>query len=198
MLFTASLAQGISGQGQLFASNLATSTLTPSGAIVDQSTSLPTNFYSPGLGLSNNVYRQHLFTAGLSDSLPPNYYSLYGTYLEQQSLSTPVSVPTKNLGVNFTYSRDIRPDVSGYASVSFLNSVNSPTVVPGTTTVNFSQRTDFDTAYAAVGINYVLGRTLTGSIIYTFSYTTNGRALAGGSNGNVIANQLQFLLSKTF
>jgi hypothetical protein len=88
--------------------------------------------------------------------------------------------------------------VSGYASIGFVNSVNSPTVVPGTTTVNFSQRTNFDTATATLGLNYVLGRALTGSIIYSFSYQSNGTVLAGGRNGDVFASQLQFLLNKTF
>ncbi len=198
MVFSANLVQGISSQGQLFAANLSSSTLSPYGGIVNQSTGLPTTFYNPGLGISNNVYRQHLFNAGLSDALPPNYYSLYATYTEQQSLSTPVSVPTKTLGVNFVYTRDIRPDISGYASVGFVNSVNSPTVVPGTTTVNFSQITNFNTATATLGLNYVLARTLTASIIYAFSYQTNGTVVAGGRNGDVLANQLQLLLSKTF
>ena len=198
MLFTANAVQGIAAQGQLFANNLANSTLLPSGAIVDQSTGLPTAFFSPGLGLSNNVYRQHLFFAALSESLPPNYYTLYGSYTSQQSLTTTVGVPTKSVGLNFAYSRDIRPDLSGYATIGFLNSVNSPTVVPGTTTINFNERTNFSTANATVGINYLLASTLTGSIIYTFSYQSNGRVLAGGRNGNVFANQLAFLVSKTF
>jgi uncharacterized protein (PEP-CTERM system associated) len=198
MVFSANAVQGVSSQGQLFASNLGASTLSPSGGIVNQSTGLPTAFSSPGLGISNNVFRLHLYTAGLTDALPPNYYSLYGSYSESQSLSTTVGTPTKSLGVNFIYSRDIRPDASGYASVGFFNSVNSPTVVPGTTTINFNQRTSFDTVTATLGLNYVLGRTLTGSIIYSFSYQTNGTVLAGGRNGDVFANQLQFLLSKTF
>ena len=198
LVFSANAVQGVSSQGQLFASNLAASTLSPSGGIVNQSTGLPTALSSPGLGISNNVYRQHIFTAGLSNSLPPNYYSLYGSYTEQQSLTTGAGVPTKSLGVNFGYSRDIRPDVSGYASLGVFNSVNSPTVVPGTTTVNFSQTTSYDAVYATVGLNVLLGRTLTGSIIYTFSYNTNGTVLAGGRNGDVFVNQLQFLLSKTF
>ena len=198
MVFTANLVQGVGSQGQFFASNLANSTLAPSGAIVNQSTGLPIGLTSPGLGLSNNVFRQHIFAASLTDALPPNYYSLYGTYTSQQSLTTTVSVPTKTTGINFYYNRDIRPDVSGYASVGFYNSVNSPTVVPGTTTINFNQRTNFNTANASLGISYVFARTLTGSIIYTFSYQTNGTVLAGGRNGDVFANQLQFLLSKTF
>jgi uncharacterized protein (PEP-CTERM system associated) len=198
MVFSANLVQGVASQGQLFASNLSNSTLTLSGSIVNQSTGLPTNFSSPGLGISNNVFRQHLFNAGLSDALPPNYYSLYGYYAEQQSLSTNASVPTKTLGVNFVYTRDVRPDVSGYASIGFINSVNSPTVVPGTTIVNFNQTTNFNSVTATLGLNYVLGPTLTGSIIYSFTYQTNGTVLAGGRNGDVFANQLAFLLNKTF
>ena len=100
--------------------------------------------------------------------------------------------------MNLGYTRDIRPDVTGNASVGFVNSVNSPTIVPGTTTVNFSQTTSFNTVTATLGLNYLLSRALTGSIVYTFSYTTNGAVLAGGRNGDVFANQLAFLLSKTF
>jgi hypothetical protein len=198
LVFSANAVQGVSSQGQFFASNLATSTLSPAGGIVNQSTGLPTALSSPGLGISNNVYRQQLYTAGLTDSLPPNSYSLYGSYLEAQSLSTSVGTPTKSLGINFSYSRDIRPDASGYASVGFFNSVNSPTVVPGTTTVNFNQRTSFNNINATLGLNYILGPTLTGSIVYNFYYQTNGTVLAGGRNGDVFVNQLQFLLSKTF
>jgi hypothetical protein len=198
MVFTANLLQGVASQGQLFASNLATSTLSPSGGIVNQSTGLPVGLTSPGLGLSNNVFRQHLFNAGLSDILPPNYYSVFAFYSEQQSLSTNASVPTKTLGINFIYTRDIRPDLSGYASLGFVNSVNSPTVVPGTTTVNFNQTTNFNTTTASLGLRYLLGRTLTGSLVYSFSYQTTGTVLAGGRNGDVVVNQLQLLLSKTF
>jgi hypothetical protein len=88
---------------------------------------------------------------------------------------TNASVPTKSL-LNFVYTRDIRPQLSGYASVSFINSVNSPTVVPGTTTVNFSQTTNVNTP-TTLGLNYVLARTLTGSILYTFSYSSNTTVL---------------------
>jgi hypothetical protein len=198
MVFSANLLQGVASQGQLFASNLTNSTLSPTGAIVNQSTGLPVTFTSPGVGLSNNVYRQHIFNAGLNDSLPPNYYSLFAFYSEQQSLTTNASTAAKSLGLNFIYTRDIRPDVNGYASVGFVNSVNSPTVVPGTNTVNFSQTTNFNSVTATLGLNYVLARTLTGSLVYTFSYSSNGTVLSGGRNGDVFANQLQLLVNKTF
>jgi hypothetical protein len=192
MLLTASLVQGISSQGQLFQSNLANSTLSPYGGIVDQYTGLPTAFYSPGLGLTNNVYRQHLLNVGIRDAIGPNAYSVYGFYNEQQSLTPPITAPTKSVGISFGYSRDIRPDLNGYASIGYVNSVNSPTVSLAPSTTNFNTTT------ATLGLNYVLGRTLTGSILYTFAYQTNGAVLVGGRTGNVFANQLQFLLSKTF
>jgi hypothetical protein len=191
MLLTASLVQGISSQAQFFQNSLANSSLNPSGAIVNVSTGLPISFYNPGLGLSNNVYRQHLFNIGLSDVIPPNTYSIFGFYNDQKALTQTVEVPTKTLGVNLGYSRDIRPDVSGYASVGYANSNNSPTVLATTTT-------NFNTATASLGLNYVLAHALTGSLVYTFSYQSNGAALSTGRSGDVFANQLQFLLSKTF
>jgi hypothetical protein len=200
LLLTANAVQGIASQGQFFQSNLATSTLSPSGAIVDQLSGLPSAFYSPGLGLTNSVYRQHIYNAGLTDSIPPNAYSLFGFYYEQQSLTPPMTAPTKSLGVNLTYSRSMRPDLNGYASLGYVNSVNAPTVAAAVSTLVAPtvSTTSFNTASASVGINYVLGRTLTGSILYTLSYQSNGTVLAGGRSGDVIVNQLAFLLSKTF
>src|SRR5882724_8222936 len=48
MLLTANLVQGITSQAQFFQNSLATSTLSPSGGIVNQFSGLPTAFYSPG------------------------------------------------------------------------------------------------------------------------------------------------------
>jgi hypothetical protein len=193
MVLSANLVQGIASQGQLFQNNLATSTLSPSGAIVDQYTGLPTAFYSPGLGLTNNVYRQHIFNVGINDTIGPNSYSLYGFYNEQQSLTPPVTAPTKTVGVNLSYMRDVRPDLSTYASLGFANSVDSPTVVTGQSSSNIN------TATASLGLNYLFGRTLTGSIVYRFFYTSNASAFSGsGTNGNAFVNQLQFVLTKTF
>jgi hypothetical protein len=191
MLLSANLVQGIAAQGQLFQNLLATSTLSPSGAIVDQFSGLPTAFYSPGLGLTNNVYRQHLFNVGLFDTIGANSYSLYGLYSEQQSLTQPTTLPTKSTGVNFGYNRDIRPELSGYASLGYVNTTNSPTLTVG------PSASSFNTVTASLGFNYVLGRTLTGTVLYTFSYQSNGGSFAGG-RGDVLVNQLQFVLSKTF
>jgi len=204
--FAASAVQGIASQGQLFQNALATSTYNPSGGIVSGLTGLPIAFYSPGIGLNNNVYRQHIYDAGLTDSIPPNTYSLFLFYNEQQSLTPPttsltppitsltlpITPTTKSLGASLTYSRSMRPDLSGSATLGYVNSTNAQAVAPATSTVSF------DTISATLGINYVLGRTLTGSILYTFSYQTNGSVLASGRSGDVFVNQLAFLLSKTF
>ena len=64
------------------------------------------------------------------------------------------------------YTRSVRSDVSGHASVGYVNSVNAPTVAPAVS------------ATAQIGLDYVLGRTLTGSILDTFSYQNNGAVLA--------------------
>ena len=90
------------------------------------------------------------------------------------------------------YTRSVRSDQSGHASARYVNSLNAPTVAPAVLT------TSFDTVTAQIGLNYVLGRTLTGSILYTFSYQNNGAVLASGRTGDVTVDQFQFLLSKTF
>jgi hypothetical protein len=119
VLFTASLVQGVGGQSQYLANTLATSTVDPYGTVVAYS-NLPTAFYNPGLGLTNNVYRQHLLNAGITETIAPNHYSLYSSYSNYQSL-TPgtTSTPTKSVGVNFSWGRDIRPDLNGNATLGY-------------------------------------------------------------------------------
>jgi hypothetical protein len=56
----------------------------------------------------------------------------------------------------------------------------------------------FDAVAAQIGLNYVLGRTLTGFILYSFSYQNNGAVLASGCDDDVTVNQFRFLSSKTF
>jgi hypothetical protein len=193
MLFTASLVQGISSPGQYFQSTLATSTLDAFGAIVDEYSGLPTAFYSPGLGLTNNVYKQHLLNMGLTEAIGPNHYSVYVTYTNQQALTPPTTTaPTKTYGINFTYSRDIRPDLSGYASLGYANSANLITSTTATPISSTNQVTGY------LGLNYLLGQTLTGSVYYSLSYFTSGAGTAIGRSGDVVVNQLTLQLSKTF
>jgi hypothetical protein len=191
MLLTASLIQGISSPTQYIQNTLATSTLDPYGGIVDEYSGLPSAFYNPGLGLTNNVYREHLFNVGVSETIGPNRYSLYGSYASQQALTLPAaSVPTKSYGINLNWYRDIRPDLNGVASIGYVNSANVLTLTAGTPT------TSQNNINAYVGVNYLLTETVTGSILYGFTFQTNGTAV--GRNGDVFVNQLTFQLSKTF
>jgi hypothetical protein len=191
MFFTANLAQGLSSSTQYIQNSLATSTLDPYGSIVDQFSGLPTAFYSPGLGLTNNVYKQHLFNAAISETIGLNRFSLYGTYANQQSLTPPITSPTKSYGVNVAWHRDIRPDLNGYASVGYYNSVNvvTSTVAPPVSSQN--------NVYGTIGVNYLLTPTLTGSVFYSLSYQSNGSGSAGRA-ADVVVNQLVLQLSKTF
>jgi hypothetical protein len=190
MLFTASLVQGVSGQSQYLGNSLATSTLDPYGSIVDEYSGLPTAFYNPGLGLTNGVYRQHLLNFGVTETIGRDHYSLYGSYSNYQSL-TPgtTSVPTKSVGVNLSWGRDIRPDLNGYASLGYYNSSNVITTTNGTPIGNQNNIT------ASVGVNYTFVPNLTGSILYNFTYQTNG---ATGRNADIVVNWLTFQLSKAF
>ena len=191
MLFTASLVQGISGQAQYIQNTLASSSLDPFGSIVDEYSGLPSAFYSPGLGLTNNVYRQHLLNFGVTETIGRDRYSLFGTASNQQSLTPPITAPTKSYGINLGWYRDIRPDLNGSASLGYFNSSNVITTTGGTPIGSQNNIT------AYLGVNYLLSQNLTGSILYNFSYQTNGAATTGRNSGIVI-NWLTFQLSKTF
>lgn len=189
---TASLVQGISSPAQYLQTSLASSTLSPYGAIVDQFSGLPTNFYLTGSGLTNGVYREHLFNAQITDTIGRNTYALYGYYSNQESLTPPVTTPTKSLGANLSWSRDIRPDLNGTAALGYSNTANvfTPTTLTVVSGVN--------TFSAYLGVNYIFARALTGSVLYTFSYQPNGGAVLSGRSGDVVVNSLQLLLTKAF
>ncbi len=171
---TATLVQGISSPAQYLQTSLANSTLSPSGAIVDQYSGLPTAFYSPGLGLTNGVYRQHLFNGQITDVIGRNSYSLYGYYSNQQSLTPPITPATKSVGAYASWARDIRPDLNGSASVGYSNTANA-VPVNSVTPVG-----SINTLSANIGVNYLFARNLTGSVLYTLSYQANGAALTSG------------------
>jgi hypothetical protein len=188
----ASLVQGINSPSQYLQNSLANSTLSPYGSIVDQYSGLPTAFYSPGLGLTNGVYKQHLFNGQISDAIGPNSYSLYGYYDNQQSLTPPITAPTKSIGAYASWHRDIRPDLNGTASVGFANTANA--VLVNTTT----PISNVNTWNANIGVNYIFARNLSGSVFYTLTYQPNGSNFTNGHTGDILANTLQFVLTKAF
>ena len=83
-------------------------------------------------------------------------------------------------------------DLSGHASVGYVNSVNAPTVARAVSTPSF------DAVAAQIGLNYVFRPTLTRFILYSFSYQNNGAVLASGRDDDVTVNQFQSPSSKTF
>jgi hypothetical protein len=197
MLLTANLVQGISSPAQYIQNTLATSSLDPFGGIVDEYSGLPTAFYSPGLGVTNNVYKQHLFSVGVSETIGPNRYAVYGNLASQQALTPPTTtVPTKSYGINFSWYRDIRPDLTGYASVGYYYSTNVLTSTANV--ITSTPGTNTNTLTANLGVNYLIAETLTGSILYSFSYQPNGVGGTTGRANDVVVNQLTFQLSKTF
>jgi hypothetical protein len=191
MLFTASLVQGISGQAQYIQNTLASSSLDPFGSIVDEYSGLPSAFYSPGLGLTNNVYRQHLLNFGVNETIGRDRYSLYGTASNQQSLTPPITASTKSYGISLGWYRDINPDLNGSASLGYYNSSNVIATTGGAPIGSQNNIT------ASLGVNYSFARNLTGSILYNFGYQTNP-ANTTTRNSSVVVNWLTFQLSKTF
>jgi uncharacterized protein (PEP-CTERM system associated) len=192
LTFRASLQQGISSGAQSFQSSLAGAALSPSGSLVDQTTGLPTTFYNPGVGLNNTVYRQHLYNFGLTEQIGRNSYSLFTYYTTAQPLTPPITAPTNSAGANFTWARDIHPDLNGSASVGYSRTTNVVTVNTATPVGNTS------TVTANIGLNHIFTRALTGSVLYTFSYQPNGGVIVNGRAGDVVANTLQFYLTKAF
>jgi uncharacterized protein (PEP-CTERM system associated) len=190
--FNASLEQGISSPAEFLQTSLASSTLSPTGGVIDQNSGLPTTFFLPGTGLNNGVFRQHLFNAQLSDAIGANTYTLYGFYTNQTPLVPPITAPTTSVGATLSWNRDIRPDLNGYTSFGYANTANAFT--PTTLTVV----SGINTFTANIGLNYLFARSLTGSVLYTFSYEPNGGAVVSGRSGDIVANSLQFLLTKAF
>jgi hypothetical protein len=192
LTFYANLQQGINTGGQSFIGSLASSSLSPSGAIVNTNTGLPTTFYNPGVGVNNNVYRQHLYNFGLTEVLGRNSYSLFTYYINSQSFTPPITAPNNSAGANFSWSRDIHPDLNGYAAVGYSHTTNVVTINSATPVGNTA------TVTANLGLNRIFARSLTGSVIYTFSYQPNGGQIVNGRAGNVVANTLELVLTKAF
>jgi hypothetical protein len=189
---TATLVQGIQSPGEYLQTSLENSTLSPNGGIVDQYSGLPTTFYSPGVGLTNGVYRQHLLNAEISDTIGPNSYSLYGYYSNETPLTPPLTGPIKSIGAYLAWNRDIRPNLNGTASVGYANTANAVSVI------TLTPISSINTLTAYVGVNYLFSRAVTGSVLYSFSYQTNGAVVTSGRSGDILQNTLQFVLTKAF
>lgn len=196
-IFTATAVQGVESQQADIQSSLAGSSLDTYGRLVDQY-DLPTAFINPEFALQNNVYRSYLYQAGITSTVGANTFLFYGFYNRQLSLAIP-QPPRTSIGANFSWRREIRPDLTANASLGFANVTNqtllTSTPMPTATTIS-SQ----NTATASLSLNYLINRDLTGSIVYSLYYQTNapGSAVFTTTFGNAVTNRLMLLLTKNF
>ena len=203
MVVTASASRGLSSEQEDIANTLSSSSLEPSGALVDQ-LGLPTALVNPEFSLANGVFREKTYRLGVTETIDVNTFSLFASYDQRSTLATTLGVPpppaSKAISVNFGWTRDIRPGLSasfsvGYGTVSNLNVATASNPTNVTTIGNTS------TANGALAVNYVFNETLTGSVAYTAVYQTGAPTVTGGNTittGNILTNRLSFILSKTF
>ena len=195
-ILTASATQGIGSSQEEIQNNLISSNLNQYGQLVNQYDQ-PTAFYNPEFVLQNDVFRVRRYEVNLRTIIGVNTFDLVGFYQRQASFVNQTS-PSTGLGANFYWSRQIRPDVTANASLGYARATNLTFVTP-TAPATFSSATDASTV--SLGINYVFGPSLTGSVTYTFIYETAAPSLASTgtiTTGNILVNRLEFLLSKTF
>jgi hypothetical protein len=196
-LLTAAATQGVGSQQAQIATNLAGSSLDTYGQLVDQY-DLPTAFANPLFALQNNVFRSYVYRAGITSEVGINRLSLFGFYNRQVSLAL-AQPPTTGIGVNFSWTRSIRPDLSAFASIGYARTINQP-ILTATATPTVATIPGQNTWTASLSLNYLLARNLTGSIIYTLLRQTNaqGTAAVATGVGDVVTNRLEFLLTKNF
>jgi hypothetical protein len=199
-VLTAAASQGLGSQQDMITNVLAESRLDPYGAIVDQY-NLPTAFVNPEFGIQNQVVRSKNFRANLVTGVGINRWSVFATYERRTTLSSSAP-PSTSVGVNFSWSRDIRPDLTGTLAAGY-SKVNNLTVTtvnnPGTSTLINST----DTMTANLSLNYLFNETLTGSVAYNLIYQTDAPSVANANSstitvGNILTNRLFFTLTKTF
>jgi hypothetical protein len=198
-VLTAEATQGVGSQQTAFGNTLAGSSLDAYGQLVDQY-NLPTAFFNPEFGLQNNVFRTYLYSAGVTTMVGANHFFLFSVYDHQVSLAF-MQPPTTSISTNFGWSREIRPDLTALASVGFAN-VTNQTLVTSTAPTAVTTVPHQNTATVSLSLNYLFSETLTGSMVYSLYYQANpatfGSTSTGTGTGNVVTNQLLFLLTKHF
>jgi hypothetical protein len=195
-VLTAEASQGLGSQQEDAQNALTGSTLDVYGRIVDQY-NLPTAFVNPEFALQNAVFRERQYRAGITTSIGVNRFFLFASYDHRSQLGS-TAAPSTSIGGNFTWSRDIRPDLNGAMSLGFAN-VSNLTLVSATplpTLTTFSS--NGNTATASLGLNYLFTATLTGSVTYSFIYQTGVSGSGLNRAGDVLTNRLEFSLTKSF
>lgn len=204
-VLTASASQGLSSTQQDIQNALVGASFDPYGRIVDQY-NLPTAFVNPEFALENAIFRSRQYRAGVTTSIGPNRFFLFGFYDRRVSLGTGSgsSAPSTSVGANFSWSRDIHPDLNGSISFGFANVSNTtffsaptfPVVSLLGTTTTFVR--NGNTMNASLGLNYLFNDTLRGSVTYNFLYETGVATSNSSTIGDVVVNRLEVALTKSF
>ena len=204
-ILTAEASQERGSQQQQIANALTQSSLDLTGRGIINQNGLPTTFVNPAFGIQNSVFDSTNYSVNITSSIGVNRLSLFGTYTQRTTLGGSAgssALPSTGVGVHFSWSRDIRPDLTGNLDVGY-STVSNLTVStannPGTSTL--INKTNAMTA--ALSLNYLFNETLTGSVAYNLSYQTNAPSFANANAttitvGNILTNQLIFALTKTF
>ncbi|HEV2098797.1 MAG TPA: hypothetical protein VGR45_07700 [Stellaceae bacterium] len=195
-IVTASATQGIGSTQEEIQNNLIDTNLNQYGQLVNQYDQ-PTAFANPEFVLQNDVVRARRYEAAVRTIIDVNTFNLLAFYERQSSFVTQTP-PSTSVGANFFWSRQIRPDLTGNASLGYAHATNLTFVTP-TATATLSSATDSTTA--SLGVNYLFGQGLTGSVVYTLSYQSSAPTTVSSgtiATGNILVNRLEFRLSKTF
>jgi uncharacterized protein (PEP-CTERM system associated) len=193
---TVSATQGLNSTQSAIESNVIGSNLDQYGQIVDQF-GTPTAFVNPEFSLENNVFREREYQIGVQTVLEVNRFFLFAFQDRQTSLIS-TTASSNSFGANFNWTRNIRPTLTGslalgYSRVSNLSLV-SATPAPALNSPG-------STATAQLGLTYLLSPSLIGSVTYYLTYTTGSASTAvsgTATNGNIVAHELRFSLTKTF
>jgi uncharacterized protein (PEP-CTERM system associated) len=194
-VLTAEASQGLGSQQEETQNALTGSTLDVYGRIVDQY-NLPTAFVNPEFALQNSVFRARQYRAGITTAIGVNRFFLFASYDHRSYLGS-IAPPSTSIGGNFTWSRDIRPDLNGTMSLGFAN-LSNLTLVSATLPTLTTFSSNGNTATASIGLNYLFTPTLTGSVTYSFIYQTGVAASSATRAGDVLTNRLDFALTKSF
>jgi uncharacterized protein (PEP-CTERM system associated) len=189
-----SITQGQSTTQQQIGAALGLSALTPGGVLINQNTGLPSPLVNPLFGLQNTIFTYQTLTAGVTSVIADNTLSLFASYSEEQAKAGGSGSST-GTSINLNWSRQLNPDLTGNATIGYTTA-NNPTlgIVTGPSS-------NTDSYSATVGLNYLIGYNLTGSVLYSFLYQTTpipGITLATAQTGSVTVNQLLFTITRAF
>ena len=191
---TASLSQGRSSPQQQIQNALATTTLTATGTLVNQTTGLPTSIVNPQFGLQTTIFDFRNFSLGVNSALGDNVFGLFAAYDQRIAVSSAAG-SSSSKSLNFNWSRQLTPDLSSSATLGYSTVTNATLgTIPGAGNNNKSYT-------ANLGLTYILAVDLTASVLYSFIHLSNPIPtviVTNPTSGSVVVNTLQLTITKVF